>query len=507
MKTVRILSILFLLFCLAFVFASCDNERPQENAETEKTAETGQETGLGGLAFDSNGDGTCSVSGIGSCTDVDLRIPVLSPEGDRVTGIKDLAFCNNKRLVSVSIPDGVTSVGRFAFYGCRELTSVVISDSVKTLDLYCFHGCANLTSVTLGSGVKMIKQNAFADCSSLSSLTLPESVRTIGPSAFSGCTGLTSVTVPNSVQSIGLGAFSGCSGLTEITVPFVGAKAGVTATDEDRYPLGYIFGTQDYPGGIETEQEYRTGSDTTVSETYYIPSRLSSVTVTGGKILHGAFSGCAGLTEITLPLGVTEIGSMAFSGCAGLTKITLPLGVTEIGSEAFSGCAGLTDFTIPTSVTSIGNGAFSSCPNLARIIATGNTAYKVRNRCLIEIETKRLIWGSNSSMIPTDGSVTTIASLAFTGNNSKSYSYSVNVPSGVTRIEDLAFYGCTTLGSLDLPESLESIGANAFSLCHSLSWIGYRGTRAQWNAIEKGADWNKGTGNYTVSCSNGLIEK
>ena len=49
MKTVRILSILFLLFCLAFVFASCDNERPQENAETEKTAETGQETGLGGL--------------------------------------------------------------------------------------------------------------------------------------------------------------------------------------------------------------------------------------------------------------------------------------------------------------------------------------------------------------------------------------------------------------------------------------------------------------------------
>ena len=42
MKTVRILSILFLLFCLAFVFASCDNERPQEIAETEKTAETGQ---------------------------------------------------------------------------------------------------------------------------------------------------------------------------------------------------------------------------------------------------------------------------------------------------------------------------------------------------------------------------------------------------------------------------------------------------------------------------------
>ena len=484
MKTVRILSILLLLFCLAFVFASCDNERPQENAETEKTAETGQETGLGGLAFDSNGDGTCSVSGIGSCTDVDLRIPVLSPEGDRVTGIKDLAFYNNKKLVSVSIPDGVTSVGRFAFYGCRELTSVVISDSVKTLDLYCFHGCANLTSVTLGSGVKMIKQNAFADCSSLSSLTLPESVRTIGPSAFSGCTGLTSVTVPNSVQSIGRGAFSGCSGLTEITVPFVGAKAGVTATDENQYPLGYIFGTRSYPSGSETEQVYWESPDTPVSETYYIPSRLSSVTVTGGKILHGAFSGCAGLTEITLPLGVTEIGSEAFSGCVGLTK-----------------------FTIPTSVTSIGNGAFSACPNLTRIIATDNTAYKVRNRCLIEIETKRLIWGSNSSMIPTDGSVTTIASLAFTANNSKSYTYSVNVPSGVTRIDDLAFYACPTLGSIDLPASLESIGANAFSLCPSLSWIDFRGTKAQWNAIEKGSDWNKGTGNYTVACSDGLIEK
>ena len=77
-----------------------------------------------------------------------------------------------------------------------------------------------------------------------------------------------------------------------------------------------------------------------------------------------AFSGCSGLTSVTIPNSVTTIGYGAFEGCSGLTSVTIPNSVTSIGSCAFEGCSGLTSVTIPNSVTSIGDRAFSGCKSL-----------------------------------------------------------------------------------------------------------------------------------------------
>ena len=80
------------------------------------------------------------------------------------------------------------------------------------------------------------------------------------------------------------------------------------------------------------------------------------------SIGSSAFSGCSGLTSITIPESVTSIGNSAFSGCSGLTSITIPESVTSIGNSAFEGCNSLSSVIIGSGVTSIGSNAFSPTP-------------------------------------------------------------------------------------------------------------------------------------------------
>ena len=153
-------------------------------------------------------------------------------------------------------------------------------------------------------------------------------------------------------------------------------------------------------------------------------------------------------TEIIIPSEynakpVTSIGYNAFSGCTGLTSITIPDSVTSIGDSAFEGCTGLTSITIPDSVTSIGAFAFSYCTGLTSIlVADGNSKYHSSGNCLIETASKTLISGCKTSVIPTDGSVTSIGWGAFSG--------------------------CTNLTSITIPDSVTSIGDYAFSDCGRL---------------------------------------
>ncbi len=213
-------------------------------------------------------------------------------------------------------------------------------------------------------------------------------VYSIGDRAFESCRELTKIILPNSLITIGNYAFYGCGGLTTITIP-----EGVTS-------IGY-----------------------------------------------SAFSGCSGLTgKLTIPEGVITIRDGAFSGCSGLTSITIPEGVITIRDRAFYGCSGLTSITIPEGVTSIGNSVFEDCSGLETIqVEEGNTIYHSANNCLIETATKQLILGCKNSVIPADGTVTTI------------------------RVS--AFYGCSRLTSIIIPEGVTTIGSYAFQNCRGLTSI------------------------------------
>ena len=356
---------------------------------------------------------------------------------DSVASIGDYTFYGCTGLTSITIPDSVTSIGRYAFNGCTGLTSVTIGDSVTSIGDYAFRNCSGLTSITIPASVTSIEWYAFYGCTGLTSATIGEGVTSIGSYAFERCTSLTSITIPDSVTSIGSSAFSGCSSLENITIPFVGGSAGKTSSDTYQYPFGYIFGTSSYIGGTAVTQHYY-GSSTSspTSTTYYIPSSLHSVTVTGGEILHGAFYNCRILMFITIPNSVTNIGGYTFYGCTGLTSITIPDRVTSIGRYAFNGCTGLTSVTIGDSVTSIGDYAFRNCSGLTSV-TIGN-------------------------------GVTSIGDGAFENCYGLT---SVTIGNSVTSIGSNAFYGCSGLTSVTIPNSVTSIGSSAFSGCSSLENI------------------------------------
>ena len=85
----------------------------------------------------------------------------------------------------------------------------------------------------------------------------------------------------------------------------------------------------------------------------------------------GCFSGCWGLTSITIPPLVTSLSDCCFFSCSGLTSITIPSSVTSLGWWCFSYCSGLTSVTIPSSVTSLGYDCFSDCKNLETVYFKG----------------------------------------------------------------------------------------------------------------------------------------
>ena len=169
----------------------------------------------------------------------------------------------------------------------------------------------------------------------------------------------------------------------------------------------------------------------------------------------------AGVIEIPNTIGgcaVTSIGKYAFAYCTGLESITIPDGVTSIGTDAFRGCIKLTSVTIPDSVTSINNHAFDNTAwfndKPDGLVYAGKLAYRYKGACPTNIEIKYGTHGINE-----------FAFYNCTGLAS------ISIPNSVTSIGAGAFYGCTGLTSIIIPQSVTDVHAGAFEECTGLKSI------------------------------------
>ena len=206
---------------------------------------------------------------------------------------------------------------------------------------------------------------------------------------------------------------------------------------------------------------------------YGIRSPVKSAVIADGvtSIGDSAFFDCTSLTSVTIPDSVTSIGEYAFYNCTSLTSVTIPDSVTSIGDGAFSYCESLTSVTIPDSVTSIGWHAFDGCTSLTGIwVAEGNSHYASdASGVLFNKDKTTLVQCPGAFAAYTiPNSVTSIGADAFSYCRSLT---SVTIPDSVTSIGESSFYKCTSLTSVTIPDSVTSIGYKAFGSCESLTSV------------------------------------
>ena len=235
-----------------------------------------------------------------------------------------------------------------------------------------------------------------------------------------------------------------------------------------------------YEGDIVVPYEYvdKNGKSYIVTEVdvnAFCPGpNIKSITIPNSvtSIGRGAFAFCKSLTSIIIPNSVTSIGDFAFNYCNSLTNIEIPDSVTSIGDSAFYNCSSLTSITIPNSVTSIGDDAFAFCSSIPSITIPNSVT---------SIGDDAFYYCSRLTSITIPDSVTSIGDCAFYVCESLT---NITLPDSVTSIGDYAFRNCRGLTSITIPESVTSIEDVAFEGCISLANIYYKGTKAQWGAIE-----------------------
>lgn len=414
-----------------------------------------------------------------------------------VTSVGEKAFFCCDRVLAVVMPNSVQSIGVAAFWGCQSLDSIKIPEQVTEIAIDLFADCEYLRRVDLPEGITFIGNSAFNCCYSLDSLHLPDAVETIEDWAFTSCKSLSSIEIPTSLREVGRGAFAECLSMTSVQISDLSAWCRINFADPSGNPI------------YNTHKLIVNGEEIT---NLIIPDDVTYI----GKC---AFHPCLNLTSLTMGSQVEQIGDYAFWQCSKLTSvICYSRKVPYIGREVFSNTI-LDNATlyVPSSAASAYQSAepWSKFQELVSIDLSKYVLSYYVNGELYSISTieegayitpepaveKEGYTFSGWSEIPitmpshdviVEGTLTlTSMKLLSNGINytlwvipqtaeitsivaNDNFSGHLSIPAtvskdgkryDVTAIGNGAFYGCSNLVSVNIPESVTYIGNQAFSGC------------------------------------------
>ena len=463
----------------------------------------------------------------------DYITSVVISEG--ITEIGDDVFhlCGN--IVSVELPESLETIGYRAFKGCRELKSVDLPDhmgiikeyafqesGIEYIDFYgrCFnldphafddtpfydaytyteYGCTYLDKYLIHvdfnydgeyrikDGTVGLCDHAFGSyaneyledvyCENLKKIEIPDSVLYIGDYAFHGCINLKELVFGSGVRSIGYDAFGMCSSLEEVSLP----KDLESLGDNVFVDCGALTTVKDWPRRVGRIPK-NTFSNCNALKEFVIPDSVTTIE-------SGAFWFCKSLESVEIPDSVTEIGEMAFGQCENISSISLGKNVRAIGYEAFDGTSAEKIY-IPAKVEEIGFAAFYG-NKLSAFDVDRQNKYFASDKYGVLFDknlTKLLQYpaGNTQKEYTVPESVKTIGKEAF---SSCSALEKINLCDGLETIEENAFYFCF-IREMFLPESVNSISDTAFLFCKGLSRFIVDERNENFSSDESGVLFNK----------------
>ena len=303
----------------------------------------------------------------------------------------------------VTIPDTVEVVGESAFENNQKVQFVVIPKSVKRLDAYVFWGCNNLEEVVLGKGLTAVDEYSFAGCTGLKQITIPENIQSIDAQAFAGCVNLTDIYIPATVTGIAEDAFLNCDNVT------IHADEGSVAAQ-----FAQKLAEQKNRDPLVTAAPVQTPTAVSRPDTQATTEPVSTATP----------------APVATPVPGNVLGSTIIVGNHALVMVhpgeeKVQQGYTE--PEAGQETGEEQDITAETENGKIPEWMY------------------YRNQSV--------------SAVTIPEGTTEIGRFAF----SRSSLRTVTIPEGVTTIDYAAFYQCDNLDNVILPDTVNTVGAKAFT--------------------------------------------
>lgn len=425
---------------------------------------------------------------------------------DDITEIGQYAF-QKTSITTLEMPNTVTVVGKYAFSECKSLETVKFSTNVTEIADYTFNQCVNFTGYKKSSDryefsfstkVNRIGSSAFAGCASLRFSAFPNALEYIGMQAFSGCSLMESITITPNVTDIGQKAFEKCVEIKKVKIDSLKLKT-IGKSVFDGCSINEVEFNQsmtEIPANIFNNADFKSGVEIRIPD---------SVTKIGNYAFGGEKAANTGneviISKYTFGSNskLTEIGDYAFQYNTAMTEFNIPKSVTQIGTSAFFSCTALTEITIPENVLVIKNSAFSNCQNVTIIhynAISASVASKREADCIFSgCSIKNIFLGEKVMLLPAylfyganfakksgsseeavdidltvPATITEIGAYCLAGvKNLRKLYFDPN--SSFVKIDSCAFYNCSGLEEINIPESTTTIGDSAFYCCEELTGI------------------------------------